>query len=149
MSFALTSFFADGVRFSGPGPIRATQKYAFTVTAAASDVDLDLGDATGSFWSAATANSTYGEMATQVLAQVERLLAQNETVTNVFVPELYGRALVPSAPTGTQYTATINADLRLPDFSFEAGSGLTACTVVVDYLMLPNMLPSNLSYNIG
>ncbi len=76
MAFALTSFFADGVRFMGPGPYRATEQYVFSVTAAATDVDFDMGDATGTFWTAAQANATYGAMATQVLSEVQRLAPQ-------------------------------------------------------------------------
>ncbi len=88
MTFALTSFFADGIRFAGPGPYRATETYGFTITAAASDVTLDLGNTTGTFWTAAQADATYGEMAAQVLTQIERLEANNQAVKNRFVPEI-------------------------------------------------------------
>lgn len=150
MAFALTSFFADGVRYSGPGPYRATQQYRFTVTAAASDVDLDLGDVTGTFWTAAQANSTYGTMATQVLAQITRLYSQYVSVENIFVPELFGRVQVASSPTGTgQYAATLDSTYLLPNYEFGTTGGSTAYTVFVDYLLDPNILPTNLSYNNG
>lgn len=149
MTFALTSFFADGVRYSGPGPIRAVQKYAFTVTAAATDVDLDLGDATGTFWTAAKANGTYGTMATQVLTQIQRLDAQYTAVSNLFTPEIASFTKVSSLSATGTYTLDISASPKLPDYTFYTGGGTTAYTVFVDYLMEPNMLPTNLSYNIG
>lgn len=149
MTFALTSFFADGVRFSGPGPIRATQQYTFGITAAVSDVDLDLGDVTGTFWTAAQANATYGEMALQVLTQIERLYAQYSSVRDIFTPDLYNRIQVPSSPTGTQYSAEIDATYLLPNYTFATTGGSTAYTVHVEYMLDPNILPTNLSYNIG
>ncbi len=150
MTFALTSFFADGVRYMGPGPVRATQTYGFTITSAATDVDLDLGDATGTFWTAATANSTYGTMATQVLDRVNRLQSNYTYVKSVFSPELFPREVVSASPTGTtQMTQSIDADLLLPDYGFGTTGGLTAYTIHVEYQMEPNMLPTNLFYNIG
>ncbi len=150
MTFALTSFFADGVRYMGPGPVRATQTYGFTITGAASDVDLDLGDATGTFWTAATGDATYGTMAVQVLDRVSALKAQYSAVKDVFCQELFGRVVVATGPTGTtQMTQAIDADLLLPDYGFGTTGALTAYTVFVEYQMEPNMLPSNLFYNIG
>ncbi len=149
MAFALTSFFADGVRFSGPGPYRAVQHYAFTITGAATDVDLDLGDATGTFWTDAQANATYGAMATLVLEQVERLYPQYSSVKDIFVPALYDRIQVESGPTGTQYAASIDSTTLLPIYEFAASGGETAYVVHVEYLPDPNILPVNLSYNLG
>ncbi len=149
MTFALTSFVADGVKFQGPGPYRAIETYALTITAAATDVDLDLGDTTGTFWTAAQADSTYGEMATQVLSWIEQHEGQIQAVKNLFVPELVPLTPVLSlAATGT-YTVDLNATTFLPDYTFYTAGGLTAYTVFVDYLLNPNTLPANISYNIG
>lgn len=149
MAFALTSFFADGVRFMGPGPLAATQSYRFTVTAAATDVDLDFGDATGTFWTAAQADSTYGAMATQVLSQVDRLVSQYSSVKSIYLPELIDRMQVPSSPTGTQYVSDgINADTLLPSYTFGASGGDTTYVLSVDYYLKPTLLPANLSYNV-
>lgn len=149
MAFALTSFFADGVRFMGPGPVRATQKYTFGITAAASDVTLDIGDVTGTFWTAAEADSTYGEMATQVLAQVERLYSQYQAVSDLFTPELASFTQVLSLSATGTYTLAIDSTYKLPNYTFHTSGGATAYTVFVEYLMEPNMLPVNLSYNVG
>lgn len=149
MTFALTSFFADGVRFTGPGLVRASQKYSFTITAAATDVDLDLGDVTGTFWTAAQADSTYGTMAAQVLTAVTGLEAHYTAVQNLFTPEIAGYALVRSLSATGTYTLDIDATTKLPNYTFHTAGGTTAYTVNVDYLMEPNLLPTNLSYNIG
>lgn len=148
MAFALTSFFADGTRFAGPGPYRATQTYVFTITGLTTDVDLDIGDASGTFWTAAIANTTYGEMATQVLAQIVRLEAQISAVKGIYTPQLAAR-IQAAAASGTAYTLSINTSLTLPDYTFAASNGETAYTVFVEFLLIPNALPTNLSYNIG
>lgn len=151
MAFALTSFVADGIRFSGPGPYRATEQYILTITGAVTDVALDLGNATGTFWTAATGNATYGEMAVQVLAQIDSWVDNYQAVKDIFIPELYDRIQVASSPTGTQYTASIGSDLLLPTINFEsaASGGETAYTVAVEYLLDSNRLPTVASYNVA
>lgn len=149
MAFALTSFFADGVRFSGPGPYRAKQLYCFNITAAITDVDLDIGDITGTFWTAAQANATYGTMATQVLADITRLYAQYAAISDIFTAAVFDRIQVASSPTGTQYSVDIDATYLLPNYTFAASGGETTYTVLVEYLLDANTLPTNLSYNIG
>ncbi len=149
MTFALTSFFADGVRFSGPGPYRATQTYALTVTAAASDVDLDIGDATGTFWTAAQADTTYGTMAAQVLDKIEANAASLQAIKNIYTPELVGFTQVLSLSATGTYTLAVDATTKLPNYTFHTDGGVAAYTVFVDYLLEPNFLPSNISYNIG
>jgi hypothetical protein len=149
MTFALTSFFADGTRFVGPGLVRATQTYAFTVTAAATDVDLDLGDPTGTFWTAAQADSTYGEMATQVLSRIEALEDNYSAVKALYTPELASFVQVASLSATGTYTLDIDSTTQLPDYTFYTSGGTTAYTVFVEYLMEPNILPVTLSYNVG
>jgi hypothetical protein len=149
MAFALTSFLADGVRFMGPGPLAATQTYRFTITGAATDVDLDVGDTTGTFWTDAQADTTYGAMAALVLAQVDRLVDQYSSVKSVYMPQLIDRIQVASSPTGTQYSADgIDTATLLPSYTFAASGGETSYTLAVEYFLDPTILPANLSYNV-
>ncbi len=148
MAFALTSFVADGIRFMGPGPYRAEQSYFLTVTGTVDDVALDLGNATGTFWTAATGDATYGPMAIQVLAQVTSWADNYQAVADIFVPEVYDRIQVASSPTGTQYAASIGA-LLLPSIEFAASGGETAYTISVKYQLDSGRLPNNASYNVA
>ncbi len=52
MTFALTRFEAYGVEAAEPLQNRFIQRAEFRITAANTDVDLDLGDYTGTFWTA-------------------------------------------------------------------------------------------------
>lgn len=149
MTFALTSFFADGVRFTGPGLVRASQKYSFTITAAATDVDLDIGDVTGTFWTAAQADATYGTMATQVLTAVTGFEANCTALESLFTPEIAGYALVRSLSATGTYTLDIDATTKLPNYTFHTAGGVTAYNVFVEYQLEPNILPKNFSFNIG
>lgn len=147
MAFALTSFTADGVRFMGPGPYRASEVYVFVVTGLVTDVDFDIGDYTGTFWTDAEANATYGAMATQVKAQLAQLDANYQAVSKIYTPELADR-IQAAATSGAAYTLSIDSTSKLPIYTFAASNGETSYTVFVEYLLLPNYLPTNLAYNV-
>ncbi len=148
MAFALTSFFADGQQFNGPGLYRGYQSYVFTVTGLDTDVDFDLGDYAGTFWTDALADSTYGSLATSVLAQLERLDGNIQATKSVYTPELADRIQAAST-SGTAYTLSLDADSFLPIYTFAASNGELTYTVFVEFLLQPNIQPANLTYNIG
>ncbi len=149
MAFALTSFVADGVRFSGPGPYRATEQYVFTVTAAATDVALDMGNTTGTFWSAATADATYGAMAAQVLETVTSWETNYQAVKNLYTPEVQDMTQVLSLSATGTYTLALDSTTKLPNYTFHTAGGKTAYTVFVEYLLISNRLPTNIAFNIA
>jgi hypothetical protein len=147
MAFALTSFYADGVRFMGPGPYAATQHVVMTITGLTTDVDLDIGDLDGTFWTDAIADATYGEMATQALATVGRIVGQAQITARVYVPQLQAR-LQAAAASGTDYTLSLDSDTGFPLYTFAASNGELAYTVFVDILLNPTVLPYNIAYNV-
>lgn len=153
MSFALTSFVADGIRAMGPGPVQAYQRYIFTITGLTTDVELDIGDFTGTFWTAAQADTTLvnttttlGQMAASVLSFLTQNYPNYSAVANIFVPEIWGR-VVAAAASGSAYVRTIDITL-LPNFTFAASNGETAYTVIVDYILNPGEKPQVFSSNI-
>ncbi len=148
MAFALTSFVADGTRFMGPGPLRSNEVYVFTITGLVTDVALDIGNVSGTFWTAALADATYGDLATSVLAFIQNQVSNYSGIEAIFMSELYARIQVPSGPSGTQYIADINASTLLPDYTFAASNGGTAYTLTVQYLLKPNLLPTVAAYNV-
>lgn len=147
MAFALTSFFADGVKYQGPGPYRATQCYTFTCTGLTTDVDFDLGDYSGTFWTAAIADATYGTMATQVLQYLQDQDSNFLVNQRFYTPQLAGR-VVAAAASGTAYTVSLNSTSLLPEYTFAASNGATAYTVFVELQLKPNYLPSNIAFNV-
>jgi hypothetical protein len=147
MAFALTSFTADGIRYMGPGPYKAVQRYILTITGTTSDVDLDIGDLTGTFWTAAQADATYGAMATAVLAVLTANYPNYQAVENIFVPEIWARANA-AAASGTVYVRSINSTTLLPEFTFAASNGATGYTVCVDYILKDGYLPLNYASNV-
>lgn len=148
MAFALTSFFADGQKFSGPGPYRAIQTVVFTITGTTADVDLDIGDYSGTFWTDAEADTDYGDLATNVKEFLQKLDDQVQATARIYTPELADR-IQAAATSGSAYTLSIDSTSKLPIYAFAASNGETSYTVFVDFLLDKNILPSNVAYNIG
>src|SRR5690606_10361317 len=147
MAFALDSFFADGYRYMGPGPVRSTQRVCFQISATAADVELDIGDFSGTFWTDALADSTTGSMAAQVLEQLQRIVDKCSSTVNVFSPQLFAIPVAAAAGAGVM-EQSISPTTLLPSYEFDAGEGLTAYTVYVELEVLPREQITNLSYNI-
>lgn len=148
MAFALTSFTADGIRYMGPGPYKAVQRYILTATGLTTDVDFDIGDLTGTFWTDAEADGTYGAMATAVIALLTANYPNYQAVSGVFVPELFDRVQA-AATSGTAYTQTLDATTLLPIYAFAASNGEETYTVVIDYILKDGYLPLNFASNVA
>lgn len=146
MAFALTSFMADGYKLSGPQPQRQTQKLIFGITGLTTDVDLDIGDLSGTFWTAAVANATYGAMATSVRAWITANYSNWAAVSKVFVQELFDRVQA-AAASGAAYAQALNSTTKLPEYTFAASNGETVYTVVVELEMVNNIMFNSISYN--
>lgn len=147
MAFALTSFVLDGQKFQGPGPYRATQTAVFTITGTTADVDLDIGDYAGTFWAAAIANTTYGDVATTAKAALQKNDDQVQAVCRIYTPEIADR-IQAAAASGTAYTLSIDSTSKLPIYTFDAANGETSYTVFVEWLLNKNILPTALASNI-
>lgn len=147
MAFALTSFVLDGQKFQGPGPYRATQMAVFTITGLVTDVDLDIGDYAGTFWTDAAADSTYGDVATTALAALQKNDDQVQAVCRIYTPELADR-LQAAAAASTDYTLSIDSTSKLPIYTFAASNGETSYTVFVEWLLNKNILPTAQALNV-
>lgn len=100
------------------------------ITGLAADVDLDIGDLTGTFWTAALADATYGDYATAALAYITSLYPKLSAVT-YNSPELggaYVKVIAGPALAG-EYAVAINATTKYPEISFTAAAAPTAITV--------------------
>lgn len=147
MAFALTSYQADAIKYMGASQRRAIQTVVLTITGTTSDIDLDIGDDDGTFWTDAVADSTYGDIATSALSSLQRIVAQASAVARIYSPEIESSGVRAAAASGTAYTL-VHEDKR-PDWAFASGQGLTSYTVYIDYLLNVNTLPVAESYGVG
>lgn len=230
MAFSLSAFEAFPLQVGGAQPRRAIQRCILHIAGTSADVDLDIGDDSGTFWTAAGAT----DIGAGALASLKQIIAQVSKVSGLFCPELdaYGvRASADSvvetldlnsaASAGGNATETftvtgllttdniISVDIKTmgandvmvdtfpdaaaannqlqvtfdgdpgvglvlkvgftrtsgatlsageyslayqnsrPNYTLPAASGLTAYTVIIDYLLLPNILPVVVNYGIG
>jgi len=90
-TFALTKYQAYGVLISSPVRKRAVQRVVLTYTAVNTDTDLDIGDDSGTFWTAAKADATYGAMATNALSHIQKIVANADSLSLVGGLDAYAK----------------------------------------------------------
>ncbi len=148
MAFALTTAEFRSLEFQNPSFKRGVQEVRLTVTGANTDVDLDIGDIAGTFWTAAVADATYGEMAALVLAQLEAVVASSAFFRGFSCPELQCSVylLVASAPGASQYSLT--TDTYGPDILLHSGDAPTAYNIILQYELAAGAFPISAQYNL-
>lgn len=138
MAFALTSFKAFGTEAAEPVTSRFKQTVQITFTAAAGDVALDLGNKTGTFWTA-VANAPALNFWTKLQATSDVFLA-------VVLPGITdGKARIASSGTvaSGQYKAvTTPADFAITSFAGEGVGG----TLTIEALLKAGTLPQEWNY---
>lgn len=132
MAFALTGFASYGVNVVGPSQKRGIQRATLYITGLVTDVDLDLGDDSGTFWTEAQANSTYGELATKSLDVLNKIEDRSTAVIAVKSQQLIDR-LQAAAAAGTSYVLTTQG--KRPNIEFAAGQGETAYQIDIEWLL--------------
>ncbi len=143
MAFALTGYVARGTDISGPNFKKGTQQVVIRATGTSADVDLDIGDAAGTFWTAAIADTTYGALATKALLSLQRVAAQSVANVAVSSNQLIDRVQVASLTTTGQFT--LANDVIGPNIAFNAGDGETAYYIILDYELNDRVFPEILS----
>lgn len=143
MAFALTKFEARGINYSGPSKKRGVQQAYLKITGLVGDVSLGLGDDSGTFWTAALADATYGAMAAKVQAILQRITANAVGLLDVKSEQLLDR-LQAAAAAGTSYTLAIQ-DHR-PNIVFAAGQGETFYDLVLEWELNEGIFPETASY---
>jgi hypothetical protein len=132
MAFALTGFASYGVNVVGPSQKRGIQRATLYITGLVTDVDLDLGDDSGTFWTEAQANSTYGELATKALDVINKIEDRSTSLIAVKSEQLIDRLQVAVAA-GTSYTLAVQA--KRPNIEFAAGQGETTYQIDIEWLL--------------
>ena len=147
MAFALTAFEAFPIATEGPQPRRAVQRIVFHATGLAADIDLDVGEYAGTFWTAALADVTTGELATAVLAEVQRIVAQADYRTGLYTESIEDARVRASTAGAGVYS--LDFTNKLPNYLFNAANALLTYKIVVDFQLSVNILPVVVNYGIG
>jgi hypothetical protein len=145
MAFACTAYKAWGQTFrvSGGGDSikkRSLQFFELTITGAAADVDLDLGDVTGNAWSAIDNNAT-GLAAKTAFAEV---LTKVERFVDYSCPEIdfgFLPAYSDATPAATYVGIVNNTAKNCPEFVFAANEGLTSYKLVFQWTLTAGQTP--------
>lgn len=148
MAFALTKAEFRSVCFQNPSYKKGIQEVVLTITGANTDIDLDIGDSGGTFWTAAQADATYGTMAANVLTKLQEVVAQADYLKAWECPQLQATAYiqVASAPGASQYSLT--TDTYGPNILLQSGSAPTSYKVHLFYELDAGVFPVSAYYNI-
>lgn len=122
MAFALSAAFAYPQLISVPtGPLRGLQVIELRITATAADVDLDIGDLAGTFWTEAGASA----MGAAVLEKITSLYPRFSTVGTVEIqsPQLLDRIQIGTVAGAGEYSVAINSTTLLPEIAVNAADG--------------------------
>lgn len=103
MTFALTQFKAYGVRADGATRQHNWQVAELGITAENTDTALDISSDTagslGTFWTAATANATYGTLASNALTVIQNIVSVCSSLKNTESEQLSGKSRLTSGQT--------------------------------------------------
>lgn len=148
MAFQLSKAEFRSVSHQNPSYKRGVQEVVLTISGLNTDVDLDIGDAAGTFWTAAQADATYGAMSALVLAKLQAVVAGSSYCSGIRCPELElgAYAKVASAPGANQFSSSI--DTYGPDLLMHAGDAPLAYHVHVFYEMAAGQFPVSAAYNL-
>ena len=134
MSIQVVGYHMFGFETSKAVSPLAQQTLLINVNAAASDVIWDLGNASGTFWTSALADATYGATAATCLASLQNLdkssafaLAPGGNFTLYRVRD--------TTPTSTGDYAISSWTNRTPNFTFAAGDGPGSTNIVLTWGM--------------
>lgn len=144
MAFALTKFHARAVDIASPSYKRGIQQVVLDITATTADVDLDLGDDSGTFWTAAQGNATYGALATKALEVLNKIVDQSAALVAVKSQQLIDRVQIATVAAAGQYSLAIQ-DVR-PNIAFNAADGETSMKIILEYELNDNIFPVIATY---
>lgn len=141
MAFALTRLRAWGNKIQTESPLRGEQFVELRLTGANTDVDCDIGDDAGVFWTDALADATYGDLAAAALTTLQAIVAQAAQLTAVESAELITRTkvLVADVDAASEYAITVVNDR--PNILFITTDAPTAWKVQLRYTLDDGQFP--------
>jgi hypothetical protein len=141
MAFAVTAYKSYATPAYEAVTQQFTQTVEMTITRAAADAVLDIGNVGGTFWTSALTGAP--ALATAALANFKNVIGKARNILSVRIPEVTDtRTLIVSgSPATTQYklaTASL-AGFRLDLFATDAAPA--TLTVALSVSLLANELP--------
>ena len=125
MAFALTSATVYKIDIPNATKTYGLQAIELTITRGSADVSFDWGNLSGTFWTAAKANGTYGAYATQVAGVLTPALAAIDRLVSVSLIGSTGPLLqVATASAATNFALTNGGTYPVvsPVVTFNAGA---------------------------
>lgn len=125
MTFALSAAYAYPELISSPtAKRRGNQIIELLITGASADVDLDIGDLSGTFWTAVGSSAP----GAAVLAALTSLYPQFSSAGCIAIEsiQLLDRVQVASLTTSGQFSVAINSTTKLPEIAVNAADGETS-----------------------
>lgn len=116
------------------------QSIQLVINSAAADVDWDIGDFTGTFWTAALADGTYGAVAKKCLDAIKDFQTMSAYALAPGGNFTLYRTRVKTATDAGDYEIT-SWTVRTPNFTFAAGAGPGATNVILSWGMTPGFQP--------
>ena len=149
MTWKLTAGHFYASESSKPTSPFVSQVAEIVISGADADITLDFDDFSGTFWTAALADGTYGTVALNVKKALQKIapeVASTHWLGGNFT--LY-RARVPAgseaAATGA-YSANYNNTTKLPKFKFDTGNGPGGTNLIICWGMKPGAVPLTIDY---
>lgn len=140
MAVALTKYRAWGDRPAGPQPARGLQYVELRFTAAATDVDLDLGDFDGTFWGAVDAT----DLGAKALEHITLVEAQVIGFAGIWSKQLADRVQTAAAGSNGEYAIAFT-DSDVPNVTVNAADGETAWHILMAFQLNDGIEPLNIS----
>lgn len=132
MAFALTKAVGYGVEAEEAVNKRYKQVLLLTITAANTDVDLDLGDYAGTFWDAVD-GTTVGATA---LAAIKQINVKALTLLSIGGDAILNKLRVATATNAGEWSAAMNStNTHLPDIAFDSGDAPTSYVVALEWAL--------------
>lgn len=144
MAFALVAYHARGVDIQGPSYKRGIQQVVLDITATTADVDLDIGDDSGTFWTDCLADSTYGTLAEKAQESLQRIVAQSAALLGVQSEQLIDRVQVGTVSGAGEFELAV--ENTRPNIAVNAADGEESWKIVLTYELNNYSFPEIASY---
>lgn len=139
MAIALSKFAAYGEHNTDTVKDRGIQVAKFVLTGDAADVDYDISDFTGNFWTAVAASAAGAGAKAWLRANYSQFLSL------VTVEGSFAQAYLRAAAVGVgAYTQAVTSDL--PDLAFNAADGPTRMVLILKWAMPEGSVPLTVNF---
>jgi hypothetical protein len=141
MAFAVTAVECYGKEIDEPLTKKFEQTMVLSYTAANTDVDCDLGDYTGTFWTAA-GGSAAGATA---LKSIKAIQIRAQQFAKLGGEALLDRVQGTSAASGVYTAAMDGTNTHIPNLTFHSTTAPTSAKLILTWVLKDNEPPVKVS----